>query len=162
MPSTIVTAWIDGAARGNPGPAGVGVVLADATGKPVRELSVPLGATTNNVAEYAALLVALAEAARVGAKTVTVRTDSELLARQVNGEYRVKDATLRIFHALAQQFLAVFPRQTVVHIPREQNRAADRLANRAAAISARAKAKPQAKRPAADSTTQQTFRFESL
>lgn len=124
-------AAVDGAARGNPGPAGAGVWLGDGQGRTLGEHSVYLGATTNNVAEYAALLVALHEAARLGATDVRVQTDSELLAKQIQGEYRVKDPTLRALHAIAQQMQRGFARCRVTHIPREQNRVADRLANRA-------------------------------
>lgn len=141
--STILKISIDGAARGNPGPAGAGVVIADVKGKTLKELSLYLGETTNNVAEYAALLCALQEAVRLKGRDVTVQTDSELLARQVGGQYRVKDATLRVLHALARQLMDGFDRCTVHHVPRERNRAADRLANRAVDAGLRAQGKSQ-------------------
>lgn len=140
------TAAIDGAARGNPGPAGAGAILKDARGAILAELSVFLGETTNNVAEYAALLCALQEAARLGIRDLNIQTDSELLARQMDGAYRVKDPTLRVLHALARQGVERFARCALRHVPREQNRAADRLANRAVDAGVR---RGTAKRPAA-------------
>lgn len=123
--------YIDGASRGNPGPAGVGVVLMDGKARPARELSKYLGETTNNVAEYLALVYALQEALREGYRLVIVKTDSELLARQINGQYRVRDPQLRLLHDLAQHLAQGFSRCQVMHIPREQNTRADRLAGQA-------------------------------
>lgn len=157
------TAWriaVDGAARGNPGPAGAGVSIADARGRVIGEIALFLGATTNNVAEYAALLCALQEAARQGVTDVSVQTDSELLARQVNGDYRVKDATLGVLHALARQLITGFRRCVVQHVPREQNRAADRLANRAVEAGLRARAGAKSPPEAWADPAQQTFRFD--
>ena len=122
---------IDGAARGNPGPAGAGVVISDLKGKPLKELAVYLGETTNNVAETCALILALQEALRSGSRRVSVFTDSELLARQVTSVYRVKDRQLQSLHALIRHLTEMFDRFEIRHLPREQNRAADRLANRA-------------------------------
>lgn len=157
MPGAVTIA-IDGAARGNPGPAGAGAVLTDAKGKVLRELSVYLGETTNNVAEYAALLCALQEAVSLRVRQVTVQTDSELLARQMDGDYRVKDATLRVLHALAQQLRGKFARWQLRHVPREQNRAADRLANRAVEAGLRAARKAKV-RPQPSNPSQHTFSF---
>ena len=123
--------YIDGASRGNPGPAGVGVAFFDGTARPVHQLSKYLGETTNNVAEYLALVYALHEALRLGYTAVTVKTDSELLARQVNGQYRVRDAQLRLFHDLALHLAQGFRSFSIAHVPRSQNEAADRLAGRA-------------------------------
>lgn len=126
--------FIDGASRGNPGPAGVGVaVYADGVAEPVRTLSKRIGDTTNNVAEYLGLIYGLQEALLAGAKDVVVKTDSELLARQINGQYKVRDPNLKIFHDLAKHLAAAFKTVTVMHIPREQNTVADKLAARAAA-----------------------------
>ena len=122
---------IDGAARGNPGPAGAGVVLSDSKGKRVKELAVYLGEATNNVAESCALILALQEALRLTGRRVSVSTDSQLLARQVTGEYRVKDKQLRWLHALIRNLTEAFDEFEIRHVPREENRAADRLANRA-------------------------------
>ncbi|MDO8729679.1 MAG: ribonuclease HI family protein [Candidatus Omnitrophota bacterium] len=122
---------IDGASRGNPGPAGAGVVLSDSRGKKLKELSVYLGESTNNVAETCALILGLQEALRLGSLKVSVLTDSELLARQVTGEYRVKDKQLQWLHALIRNLVEAFDQFKIQHIPREENRAADRLANKA-------------------------------
>lgn len=124
---------MDGASRGNPGPAGAGIVIYhNGSHKAVRELAKPLGQTTNNVAEYLALIYALHEALRAGYTSVAVKTDSELLVRQLNGQYRVRDPRLRLFHDLAEQLASSFARCDVTHVPRSQNRAADRLAGQAA------------------------------
>ena len=123
--------YIDGASRGNPGPAGIGVVFMDGKARPVRQLSRYLGETTNNVAEYLALVYALQEALRAGYAALTVKTDSELLARQFSGRYRVRDARLRLFHDLARHLAEAFSACQVQHVPREQNALADRLAGRA-------------------------------
>ncbi len=122
---------IDGASRGNPGPAGVGVVLSDGSGRLLKELAIYLGETTNNVAESCALVLALQEATHLGARRVMVSTDSELLARQVDGTYRVKDKRLQWLHVLIRHLIQGFDRFEIRHIPRTENRAADRLANRA-------------------------------
>ena len=123
---------IDGAARGNPGPAGAGVVLSDSRGKKLKELAVYLGETTNNVAETCALLLGMQEALRIGSsRGVNVLTDSELLARQMTGVYRVRDPQLQLLHALIRPLKESFAKFEIRHVPREQNRAADRLANRA-------------------------------
>lgn len=120
--------YIDGASRGNPGPAGIGVAFFDGTARPVHQFSKYLGETTNNVAEYLALVYALQEATRHGYTAVSVKTDSELLARQVNGQYRVKDAHLRLLHGLVLHAAGGFQRFSIVHVPRNKNAVADRLA----------------------------------
>ena len=119
--------FIDGASRGNPGPSGIGVVLKDGAG-PGRQLSRYLGETTNNVAEYLALVYALQLALKEGYGTVAVFTDSELLARQITGRYKVRDALLRLLHDLAVELARGFTRFTIQHIPRSRNTQADRLA----------------------------------
>ena len=124
--------YIDGASRGNPGPAGIGVVFVDGSAQPLRQLSKYLGETTNNVAEYLALVYALQEALQQGYTTLTVKTDSELLARQINGQYKVRDERLRLFHGLVVHLIRGFHRCVIEHIPRTQNTLADRLAGRAA------------------------------
>ena len=118
--------YIDGASRGNPGPAGIGVAF---VGGP--HFSTYLGETTNNVAEYLALVYALQEALRAGYTDVTVRTDSELLARQLNGEYQVRNGQLKLFHDLAADLIRGFHACRIQHIPRTQNALADRLAGQA-------------------------------
>ncbi|MGH2488632.1 MAG: ribonuclease HI family protein [Candidatus Limnocylindria bacterium] len=120
----------DGAARGNPGPAGLGAVLRDAeTGETVAELARFLGVKTNNVAEWTAVEAALMEAKRLGATAVDLRTDSELVARQIAGRYRVKHPDLKPIYARVMAILATFAAYTVAHVPRERNREADRLSN---------------------------------
>ena len=124
--------YIDGASLGNPGPAGVGVVFVDERAQPVRQLSKYVGETTNNVAEYLALLYALQEALQAGYTSLIVKTDSELLARQVSGQYKVRDQRLRLFHDLALHAMGALRSCSVQHIPRAQNRSADHLAGLAA------------------------------
>jgi len=120
----------DGAARGNPGPAGLGAVLQDVeTGETVAELARFLGTQTNNVAEWTAVQDALEEALRRGARQVDLRTDSQLVARQISGSYRVKHPNLKPIHARVMALLAQFETYTVGHVPRERNREADRLSN---------------------------------
>lgn len=105
--------------------------MADASGRRLREMAVYLGEATNNVAETCALILALQAALQMGRTRVLVRTDSELLARQVSGEYRVKDRSLQWLHALIRNLREGFDSFDIRHVPREQNRKADRLANRA-------------------------------
>lgn len=121
----------DGGARGNPGPAGAGIVLISPSGDVVRSGGRFLGAATNNVAEYAALLWGLSVAAECGVRRLEVRADSELVVRQMNGHYRVRNAGLVPLHAEATQLLARFESVRIVHVRREENAAADALANAA-------------------------------
>lgn len=125
------TAHIDGGSRGNPGPAGAGVSIDDAKGKEVFGAGFFLGRKTNNQAEYAGLLQALKVLRAIGADDILVLTDSELLAHQINGIYRVKSAELYPLYAEARKLLRGFERWEVRHVPREQNRFADKLANQA-------------------------------
>ena len=124
-------AYVDGASRGNPGPAAAGVVLKDAKGEVVKTLSVPIGHTTNNVAEYTALILAMHEALFLGAKEFEVFTDSELVAKQWSGDYKIKDASLKVLHLLASSLKRGFKKISVSHVRREQNKLADAEANRA-------------------------------
>ena len=120
----------DGAARGNPGPAGLGAVLRDATsGEIVAELARFLGVRTNNYAEWTAVEAALEEALRLGATEVDLRMDSELVARQISGRYRVKHPDLKPIYARVMAMLGRLRGYSVGHIPRELNRDADRLSN---------------------------------
>ena len=121
----------DGAARGNPGPSAAGVVIERPGGEVVAGLGRLLGRCTNNEAEYRAVIVALEEARKLGAEEVLVRTDSELLARQLLGRYKVRAANLKPLFKRARALLRGFRRSDVRHVPREENREADRLANRA-------------------------------
>ena len=126
-----LAAHVDGGARGNPGAAGYGVHLADAAGESLDEVYGFLGTRTNNVAEYAGLLAALEYALRAGAGALHVRSDSELLVRQIHGAYRVRNAVLQGLHRRARERIARLPEFRIEHVRREQNREADRLANRA-------------------------------
>lgn len=130
-PAGCVVATIDGAARGNPGPAAYGVVFEDASGKVLAQLSARLGKATNNVAEYRALLAALAYAHERGWCALKVRTDSELIARQLQGRYKVKSADLKRLHAAARNLTSKFDYFAVEAVPRKLTRAADKLANAA-------------------------------
>lgn len=132
-----VRLFVDGASRGNPGPAGLGAVLQDARGQTLVELSESVGETTNNVAEYRALLRGLAEARALGADEVEVFADSDLLVRQVTGAYRVKSAHLLPLYREVRTLLETFRRWRISHVPREENAAADALANQAIDAAAR-------------------------
>ena len=122
--------YTDGAARGNHGPAGLGAILRDAeTGEVVAELARFLGVRTNNYAEWTAVEDALAEALRLGATHVDLRMDSELVARQISGRYRVKHADLKPIHASVMAMLGQLAGYKVGHVPRELNKDADRLSN---------------------------------
>jgi ribonuclease HI len=122
---------IDGASRGNPGEAGFGISVQDDRGATQAELYGYLGRASNNVAEYQALLHALRWARARGAPSVRVYSDSELVVRQVNGQYRVKHPDMVPLHREATRLLREFESATVTHVRREQNRDADRLANQA-------------------------------
>ncbi len=122
---------IDGASRGNPGEAGFGVHVTRPDGSEVAGLYGYLGRATNNVAEYEALLHALRYALGRGARRVRVFSDSELVVRQMEGRYRVKHPDMIPLHSEARSLLARFDEVRIIHVPREQNREADRLANRA-------------------------------
>ena len=122
---------VDGGSRGNPGPGAIGVVLEDADGRIVETLGRTIGVCTNNVAEYRALLAGLELARSVGAQELEVLADSELLVRQLNGEYRVKNEGLKPLHQEALGWLAQFPRVSLRHVPRVENAEADRLVNKA-------------------------------
>jgi ribonuclease HI len=121
--------FCDGASRGNPGPAGAGAALFNPLGEIAAQLARYLGETTNNVAEYQALLLGLREAVRLGAKKLQIFADSELLVRQLNGQYRVKAPHLLPLWRLAKTELQNFEAYTVSHVPRAENSLADDLAN---------------------------------
>jgi ribonuclease HI len=121
---------VDGAARGNPGHAGCGAVILDGNGTVVKELSRYLGHTTNNVAEYEALLMGLEALLQLGKKRARVQSDSQLLVRQLNREYRVKDEKLKTLFHRAVALLSQFEVYRILHVPRELNKLADRLANK--------------------------------
>lgn len=124
-----LTVNVDGGARGNPGPAAIGVVLSDGDGGVVAEHAERIGRATNNVAEYKALLAGIELAAEQGATELDIRGDSELVVRQVEGRYKVKDATMRELHTEVKRALQGFESWSIRHVRREQNAEADRLVN---------------------------------
>jgi ribonuclease HI len=122
---------VDGGARGNPGPAAIAAVLANPDGAIVEEHAEAIGHATNNVAEYRALLLGVERARALGARELELIGDSELISRQVRGEYRVKDPSLRELHARVAAELDGLDRWTIRNVPREENAHADRLVNEA-------------------------------
>ena len=122
-------AYTDGAARGNPGPAGIGVVIADGAGRILAEVGKGIGVATNNVAEYLAAVEALRQALELGATDLVLRSDSRLLVEQLSGRWRVKNPTLIRLHEEARALVGRFHSVTFEHVRRERNREADRLAN---------------------------------
>jgi ribonuclease HI len=124
-----VTINCDGAARGNPGPAGAGAIVVDEGGAVLAEVAEGLGETTNNVAEYTAVIRGLEEAKRLGAHEVLLRSDSQLLINQLTGRYRVKAPHLQPLHRRVRALLVGFAKVDLEHVPRERNAEADRLAN---------------------------------
>ncbi len=126
-----LTVNVDGGARGNPGPAAVGVVVRGPGGEVLEERGERIGRATNNVAEYRALLAGIERAAAHGASELELVGDSELVVRQVEGRYKVKDAALKELHAEVKAALRPFERWSIRHVRREQNAEADRLVNEA-------------------------------
>jgi ribonuclease HI len=124
-----LTVNVDGGARGNPGPAAVGVVVRDADGEILQERGEKIGRATNNVAEYRALLLGIELAATLGASELELIGDSELIVRQVEGKYKVKDATMKELHAEVKAALQAFESWSIRHVRRERNADADRLVN---------------------------------
>jgi ribonuclease HI len=125
-----LTVHVDGGARGNPGPAAIAAVLSDEEGNVLEERSETIGVATNNVAEYRALLLGIERAKELGAGDLDLVADSELVVRQVKGEYKVKDAALRDLHAQVREALDG-QRWSIRHVRREENAAADALVNSA-------------------------------
>ena len=123
--------FADGASRGNPGPAAIGVTIKDERGRLITFISQRIGRATNNQAEYRAIIAALEEATRLGAKQVDIKMDSELVVRQINGEYRVKKATLKPLYQKVKRLQSQLKGFTITHILRQQNIEADKLANKA-------------------------------
>jgi probable phosphoglycerate mutase len=123
--------YADGAARGNPGPAGAGAVLMDADGHVLAELTKSLGHATNNVAEYTALIIGLEEAKRRGVDDIDVRMDSKLVVEQMNGRWKIKHPNMKPLALRAGELWASFPRRSIVHVRREENGIADALSNKA-------------------------------
>jgi ribonuclease HI len=130
-PSSYLVAHSDGGARGNPGPAGYGVVIEDQAGKKIATLSEYLGHQTNNVSEYQGLIAALEYAVTNGYKALKVISDSELLVRQIKGIYKVKNQALQDLHGRARELIGRLEWFSIGHALREHNREADQLANEA-------------------------------
>lgn len=122
---------VDGGARGNPGPAAIGVVVSDADGNVVDELSEPIGHATNNVAEYRALLRGIEWARGLGADEIEIVGDSQLVARQVTGAYKVKHPSMKPLYEEAVAALRAFDRWSIRTVPRDENARADALVNHA-------------------------------
>jgi ribonuclease HI len=121
----------DGAARGNPGPAAIGVVIRDETGNLLGSISRRLGVATNNQAEYRAIIAGLEKAIGLGARCITIKSDSELIINQLNGRYKIKNTALRPLYQEVVKLLGSLESVSVTYVPREQNSAADALANKA-------------------------------
>ncbi|MEW5766203.1 MAG: ribonuclease HI family protein [bacterium] len=128
---TVLVIYTDGAAKGNPGPAGAGAVIYNRDGIRLKTLSQPLGRTTNNVAEYRALILALKEAEEIGGKQIRLYSDSELMVRQLKGEYKVKNMGLRPLYTQAVRQIKNFEEVNISHLPREDNEEANALADQA-------------------------------
>jgi ribonuclease HI len=126
-----LTVHVDGGARGNPGPAAIAAVVSDESGMVIHEAAETIGKATNNVAEYRALLLGIDRAKELGATELELVGDSELIVKQVRGEYRVKDAGLRPLHSAAQKALGDFAEWQIRHVKRAQNAEADALVNQA-------------------------------
>ena len=126
-----VVIFTDGAAEPNPGPAAIGVAIKDKRGRLIASISQRIGKTTNNQAEYRAIIAALEETVKLGVKQVEIKMDSELVVKQINGEYRVKKATLKPLYQQVKQMQGSLEDFTITHISRQQNIEADALANTA-------------------------------
>jgi ribonuclease HI len=153
--TTPYTAHIDGGARGNPGPAGYGVVVQDSSGRKIAELSEYLGHQTNNYAEYQGLLGVLRYALANGVKAIKVVSDSELMVRQMKGIYKVKNPDLRRLYDEAQQMVRKLDHFEIRHAMREHNVDADRLANEA--MDRGKSGRPAAKAPTAPASVREEF-----
>ena len=135
MPNDKLLLYTDGGARGNPGPAGIGVVILDSKNNKIKELSRYIGETTNNVAEYSALISALEEASRLGAKEIVAHMDSELITKHLSGEYRVKSDDMKPLFEKTVALLKTFSSFEIKHIDRSKNKEADKLVNKAINLS---------------------------
>lgn len=129
LPLKGLTIYTDGASRGNPGEAGAGVIIYNHRGELVKKVKAYLGTTTNNVAEYMALIIALKEAISMKADAVQLFSDSELMVRQIKGIYKVKDPKMQVLCSEAKKLLSHFIRYDILSIERGKNKEADRLAN---------------------------------
>jgi len=123
--------YTDGGARGNPGPAAVGVAIYDAGGREIQRYKKYIGTTTNNQAEYRALIAGLELASKLGVEVIVCHMDSELIVRQLQGQYKVREDTLAVLAAEALRLTPKFKQVDFVHVPREKNKLADQLVNEA-------------------------------
>ena len=128
MKARKVVIHADGASQGNPGPAAIGATIKDEQGR-LTTISQRIGRTTNNQAEYRAIIAALEKAVELGAKQVDIKLDSQLVVRQINGRYRVKNAALKPLYQQVKHLQSLLEGFTITHIPRQQNTEADNLAN---------------------------------
>lgn len=126
-----LTVHVDGGSRGNPGPAAIAAVVSDESGEVVDSAGQVIGPATNNVAEYRALIFGIERATALGADELELVGDSELIVKQIRGEYKVKDANMKPLHAAARAKLADFDSWSIRHVKREHNAEADRLVNEA-------------------------------
>ncbi len=131
MKTERVVIFTDGTAEPNPGPAAIGATIKDAQGRLITSISQPIGRATNNQAEYRAIIAALEKAIKLGAKQVDMRSDSELVVRQITGRYRVKKASLKPLYQQVKHLQNQLEGFTITHIPRQENTEADALANMA-------------------------------
>jgi ribonuclease HI len=131
-----LTVNVDGASKGNPGEAGIGVAVFDKDLNIVQERCEYIGVATNNIAEYKALILGVKLAIKFNAKNTLFKSDSELLVKQIMGEYRVKNPQLKCLFTEAQNLLGKLPEWVIKHVPREENREADLLANKGVEMSA--------------------------
>ncbi len=131
MNTAKLTIFTDGAARGNPGPAAIGCVIKDEQGNAVAGISRCLGTTTNNQAEYRAIIAALEKGISLGARQVVLYSDSELVVKQINGRYKIKHAALRPLYSEVVRLAGALESFKISYIPRERNSEADALANQA-------------------------------
>jgi ribonuclease HI len=131
-----IDVYIDGGARGNPGPAGIGVAIYDDSGKLIREFEKYIGVATNNVAEYLAVIYGMQEAMFLKASNVRIFMDSELVCQQLKGEYKVKDVKIKPLFEIALHLTKGFKKVEIANIPREKNKEADKLVNKAINLAA--------------------------
>ncbi len=124
--------FIDGASKGNPGPSGIGILIIDKEKRKEKSISRFVGETTNNISEYLAFIYALQEILPLGIKNITVKSDSQLLIKQLKGEFKVKDRNIRFLFDIAKHLVEKFASVNLIHIGRDENSRADRLASKAA------------------------------
>ncbi|MDP6925199.1 MAG: ribonuclease HI family protein [Candidatus Scalindua sp.] len=131
----LIVVNVDGASKGNPGESGIGVAIFDKDSNLINEACDYLGVATNNIAEYKALILGIKLSTKYNAKRVLFKADSELMVKQIKGEYRVKNTQLKLLFAEAQRLLKELPNWKITHVPREENKEADLLANRGVEMS---------------------------